>query len=132
MSQIRPLSNEERVAHAEGRMHYDPHTLVNDLIKKGEEYADADAAASLLEETKGAVLGQMVQAYIQGKHSATAAEHMAKSSAMYRQHIAKMVEARRVANRARVNYDAGRTFLDLIRTYESTRRQEMAMGKNVP
>lgn len=102
--------------------------LVNDLVKKGEEYADRDAAATLLEEAKGSVLGQMVEAFVKAGKSATAAEHMAKGGVMYRQHIAKMVEARRVALRARVNYEAMQTYIDLYRTKQATQRAEMKMG----
>ncbi len=124
----RPLTELERQASADGRLTYDHHRLVHDLITAGEEWADLDAAANVLEETKGSVLGQMVQAFIQQGKSATAAEHMAKGSAMFIQHVNRMVDARRLALRAKINYEAGQTFIDLARTRESSRRAEMKMA----
>jgi hypothetical protein len=106
----------------------DPNRLIDDLVKRGEAYADLDAAASVMEETKGSVLGQMVEAYIKSGKSATAAEHMAKASSMYQQHVAKMVEARRMALRAKVNYEAQQTYIELRRTEAATQRAEMRLG----
>jgi hypothetical protein len=85
----------------------------------------------MLEETKGSVLGQMVTGFIAQGKSATAAEHMGKASSMYHQHVGKMVEARRLALRAKVSYEAGQTFIDLVRTKESSRRAEMKMGGSI-
>lgn len=109
----------------------DPHRLIQELIQRGEEWADLDAAASGFEETRHSVLGQMVTAFIGQGRSAVSAEHMARSSSMYQQHVAKMVEARRLANRAKVNYEAGKTFIDLARTQEATKRAEMNLGGRV-
>lgn len=127
----RKLSPVEEEAWAEGRLHIDPHRLVQALIQRGHEYATLDAAANVLEETKGSVLGQMVQAFMEQGKSATAAEHLAKASAMYRQHVAQMVAAREKALKAKVNYEAGQVFIELARTREATRRAEMKMGGHI-
>jgi hypothetical protein len=50
---------------------------------------------------------------------------MAKGSVWYVDHIQRMVEARKAANKARVRYDSGRAYIDLARSMESTRRAEM-------
>lgn len=106
----------------------DPERLVATLIERGHAWADLDAAACALEETKGSVLGQIVSAHIGAGKPVGASEHLGRSSAMYQQHVQRMVEARRLANRAKVNYEAGRTFVELARTMESTRRAEMTLG----
>ena len=97
------------------------------LIEVGETWCDLDAAASALEEVRKSVLGTLVLEGIAGGMAANKAEHAAYASDEYRQHVAGMVEARRKANRARVRWDVGRTHADLMRSVESTKREEMRM-----
>jgi hypothetical protein len=106
---------------------YDPDVLRQRLVDLGEAYADADAAANLLEETRKTLLAAITCRYKSGQTSHAAAETLAMSDAEYGDHIAKMVEARRVATRARVQYDSARVWVDLVRTMESSRRAEMGM-----
>ena len=101
----------------------DPVALARRLIETGEAYADADHAASLLEETKGTLLAKLVKEHM--GEPAWKADALAKSDSRYEDHLAAMVEARREAIKARVRYDAGRAFIDLARSAESTRRMEM-------
>jgi hypothetical protein len=56
-----------------------------------------------------------------------AAEAFAEASIRYKEHIASMVEARRVANRAHVNYKAVQVWVELTRSVESTKRAELTM-----
>src|SRR5882762_10013374 len=66
------------------------------------EWADADAAASLLEETKSAVLSDMVTEMLSKNISMAVnrAEALVKSSSRWRAFVTDMVELRRKANMA--------------------------------
>ena len=65
------------------------------------EWVDADAAARLLEETKGAVFAQMVLG--QGDNIAVnRAENNVKGSPEWADHIRKIVEAKTHANKLKV------------------------------
>lgn len=95
------------------------------LVKSGEDWADKDAAASLLEETKKTVLAKLKNEA--GLKSDAANETVALATDDYRAHLEYMVEARRVANKARVRYDSAKTLAEMRRSEESTRRAEMTM-----
>jgi hypothetical protein len=105
-----------------------PEELIAKIVEAGQRYADLKAAATALEETKGSVLGQLVTTLIMQGKPAGASEHMARANGVYRSHIAQMAEARKQADRAKAFYEAGQAFLDLARTMEATRRQEMRLG----
>lgn len=107
--------------------HVDPREIHQRIIDHGEAWADADAAASLLEETKKTLLAQITMEFIAGT-SAAAAEKRAMADPRYIEHVKAMVEARRVANRAQVKYKTSLVWVELIRTRESTRRAEMSMS----
>lgn len=92
---------------------------------RGNEYADADYDASALEETKSIVLAEIYMA----TESKTAAEReqAAKANPRYREHIERMVEARRLANRARASLEALRLYSDALRTNAATERALLQM-----
>jgi hypothetical protein len=94
------------------------------LITAGETWADAQAAADLLEETKKSVLAKLK---IECSMSSTDAgrEMYALADQEYRKHVEGMVNARRAANKARVRYDSAKVLAELRRSEESTRRAEM-------
>lgn len=94
-----------------------------ELISSGEDWADKDAAASLLEEGKKALLAQLSLA--NEAKSRVEAEGKALASHEYQEYIAGMVEARKAANKARVRYSAIQTLAELRRSQESTRRAEL-------
>jgi hypothetical protein len=104
-----------------------PTELTERLIEVGESWADLNAAASLLEETRKTVLAEISVGFIRKGDTATAAEKKAYASERYKKHVDDMVHARREANRARVKYDSGKAFSGLVRTQESTRRAEMQL-----
>lgn len=95
------------------------------LIKSGDDWADKDAAASLLEETKKSVLAKLKNE-ADAKTDA-ARESLALCHADYKAHLDAMTEARRAAIKARVRYDAAKTLAEMRRSEESTRRAEMTM-----
>lgn len=119
---------------------FDPHRLTQEVIRTGEEWADQDAAASSLEETKKTLLAKITLEFIEGSYrsggagekpkamSATAAELRALSDARFEQHLELMVQARKESNRMRVRYDMGKMKLELMRSLQATMRNEMRMS----
>lgn len=106
-------------------MTYNAETLAAELSKRGLEWADRESAASLLEEARKTVLSEC-QADWPGESNA-ASESKALRDPRYKEHLKNMVEARRLANRARVNYDVIRAYEGLFRTQEATRRAEASL-----
>lgn len=71
--------------------------------RAAEAWADLESAATLLEETKSAVLSQMMAR--QGDVPVSRAELNVKASEEWRQHIEKIVRARGAANKAKVQVE---------------------------
>lgn len=103
---------------------FDGSKIYAEIVKAGDDHADKDAAATLLEETKGTVLAELIVRQDQSL-SVAAREYIAKADAVYRLHVVNMVEARRVANRAKVRFDGAKLLGDLRRSEESSRRAAM-------
>ena len=101
---------------------FSPDTLHQRLVTLGEDWAEKQAAADLLEETKKSVLSQI--ALRSNVKSMSEREAHALASPDYREHVAAMVEARKEANKAKINYHAAQAWLDLARSMEATRRAE--------
>ena len=101
----------------------DPTKLYQKLYDSGQEWADKDAAANLLEETKKSVLAQCMTRF--PGVSRAEAEQNGLASDVYQEHVRSMVTARQEANKARAQYDAIKIYVELVRTVESTRRAEM-------
>jgi hypothetical protein len=107
---------------------FDPDRIRERLCEVGEEWAELDAAANLLEETKKTVLAELMQTHrSDGVTSHAQCEALALADPAYRLHLAKMVAARKDANKAKVRYDTGKMWAELRRSQESTRRAEMGM-----
>lgn len=101
---------------------FDPSKIYHEIVTAGEEWADKESAAELLEETKKSILAALTN---RAEASSMAArESIALEDIGYLQHIDKMVAARKEANRAKVKYEAVRVLAELRRTQESTRRAE--------
>jgi len=101
----------------------DPSELASELSKRGLEWADAEAAAQAMEETKKILLAELSLQY--PGESRAAATDKATADPAYKLHITQMVTARKEANRALVRYRTYQVFVDLERTQESTRRAEV-------
>lgn len=111
-------------------------TLVADA---GSEWYVNDAAAASFEETKKSLLAKLVLEYMDRGTPGTApgappkamsfaqAEQRGLADPRYEEHLEMMVTARKAANLSRVRYDMGRMFLELQRSAQATRRQEMGM-----
>lgn len=102
-----------------------PAEISNHIASAGHEWADKEAAASLFEETRRSVRAQIAIDNFKDAGSVSKAELIAEASKIYREHIKAMVNARKDANIAKVKYDSGKLWSDLVRTQESTRRAEM-------
>ena len=105
MSQTIPLSEQYRIV--------------------AKNWVDADAAASLLEETKSAVLSKMMQA--QGDMPVSRAEMNVKASNEWREFVTKMVEAREKAALLKVQLEYIRMKFNEWQSFEATKRAEMKL-----
>ncbi|MGL6123875.1 MAG: hypothetical protein ACRC1W_12865 [Shewanella sp.] len=92
------------------------------LCTAGEDYADKDAAATFLEESKKVLLSQLMQAH---DGSVSAREMAALADSAYIAHIEQMVEARREANRAKTRWLSAQAWVDAKRTEAATERAAM-------
>ena len=100
---------------------FDPEAIYQKLSEAGEEWADKDAAANLLEETKKTLLAELMHGFT---GSNAERERGALADTTYKHHLKTMVAARKESNRAKVRYDAMRVLAEMRRTQESTRRAE--------
>jgi len=89
-------------------------------------WVDADAAASLLEETKSAVFAERTAKLISEniKLAVNRAEVLVKSSPQWKDHVTKMVEARRQANLYKVQMEFLRMRFQELMSQEATHRAE--------
>lgn len=89
------------------------------------EWVEADAAASLLEETKSAVLSQRMAAL--GAGPVSKAEMTVKASPEWEEHVTKMVDARKQANFLKVKLEWLRMKFSEVQSSEATKRAEMKL-----
>lgn len=89
------------------------------------EWVEADAAASLLEETKSAVLAQHMAAM--GEMPVSKAEMAVKSTTQWHQYLSEMVEARKRANLLKVKLEWVRMKFMEWNSENATRRAEMKL-----
>lgn len=105
----------------------DAEKIAKELADRGVAWADADAAAAALEETKAALLAQLASEHIAQGKSVAAAELAAKASPEYSEHLRNMVAARRAANRARVRWVVYQAYVELLRSRASSERAAMTL-----
>ena len=103
----------------------DPAKLAQSIVQRGELWADCNASADLLEETKGTLLAKIVKEHLD--QPAWKAEALSRADMRFEEHVKAMVDARRLANIAKVRYDGAKAMGEFIRSAESTRRAEMQM-----
>ena len=96
------------------------------IIDAGKDWADKDAAAKFMDDTRKPTLAQI--ANVIDVKSMSERESKARGSDEYRAHLVKLKEARKAANLARVKYDAAKTLASLRQTQESLKKAEMKMG----
>lgn len=103
----------------------DPTAIRERLVTSGEEWAEKEAAASWLEDSRKSVRAQLAMTHLKVAGSMGKAELMAEADQEYVQHLEKTIQARKLANIAKVNYEGNKVWVDLVRSLEATRRQEM-------
>ena len=94
------------------------------------QWVDADAAASLLEDTRQSVFSQLV--LNSTDTSIARAEHTARASAPYREHIELQTEARRHANLLKVQMRFIEMKFSEWTSADANARREMQMGRKGP
>lgn len=90
-------------------------------------WVDAEAAAQLLEDTKSSVLAQMIVA--RGEMSHNKAETQVKASEDWRNHIGRIVEARREANLRKVQMEFVRMRFSEWTATDANQRSERKMSR---
>lgn len=94
--------------------------LAGEMRKRGDEWADKDAAYRALEEVQKSVLAE---AFLNaGEGSIAERDARSRVAPMFREHLAAISEARRESNKARVAYDVYRVYVDLTRTNAAAQR----------
>lgn len=91
----------------------------------GELWAEAEAAASLLEDTKSAVLSQKMA--MLGDIPVNKAEMTVKASQDWHDHVGKIVDARKNANLLKIRLEYCRMKYHEEQGHEASRRAEMRM-----
>jgi hypothetical protein len=93
--------------------------LAGELRKRGDDWADKDAAYKALEEVQKSVLAN---SFVATDGSVAEREAKARISPAFMEHLGAIAKARQEANRARVSYDVYRTYVELMRSNASTQR----------
>lgn len=88
-------------------------------------WVEADAAASILEETKSAVLSQKMLAL--GEMPVNKAEKLVKASEEWSEHVTKIVKAREAANLLKVKMEYLRMRFMEWNSESATKRAEMKL-----
>lgn len=103
----------------------DADILYHKLMQAGNDWADKQAAHNILEDTKTAVLAQLM---LKSQATSVAAKEIeAKASKEFTEHVHNTQEAMKAALKAKVNYESIKTWIDLKRSEEATRRAEMKL-----
>lgn len=115
-----------------------PDRLAQAVAKAGYSWSELDGAASSLEEAKKTLLAKLTLEYMDfGAREGTGAgkpltraeaEVRALADKRYAEFVANMVKARQDSNRARVKYDTGKIYIEMIRSRQATLRAEMNLG----
>jgi len=91
----------------------------------GEDWAEKEAAASILEDTKGSVMAQRQAAL--GDIAVNKAEQIVKASPEWVIHVTKIIQARKEANLAKVHLEVIRMNYMKEQASQANRRTEMRM-----
>ena len=89
------------------------------------QWVDADAAASILEDTKSAVMAERIMAL--GDMAHNKAEAQVKASPEWKRHVEAVVNARRAANMLKVQLEYLRMKFAEWQSENANRRAEMRL-----
>jgi hypothetical protein len=104
----------------------DAHEIAAELSKRGLAWADTDAAFRALDDVTKTVLSECIAA-LNRSDSMASKEVDARNSQRYKDHLIALAGARRAANRAKVNYDTYKVYMELLRTNAATDRAQMQL-----
>ena len=107
-------------------MNYDPDKIYQKVVELGEEWADKQDAADLLDREEKNVLARLKLTFTFEK-SDTAKEMMARCTDGWKQYGYDLVKAKTAARKAKVKYDAARSWEDGMRTKAANLRAEMKL-----
>lgn len=99
---------------------FDPNVLYQKMVDAGNDWADKQAAATVLEDTRNTILARLMQS--SEASSVAAREVEAKASKEYESHIKAAQVAQAEALKAKVKYEAIKTWIDLMRTRAANER----------
>ena len=103
----------------------DADKLYYKLTQAGDDWADKQAAYNVLDDTKNAVLAQLM---LKSQATSIAAKEVeAKASKEYTNHVKATQEAMKASLKAKVAYESIKIWIDLKRSEEATRRAEMRL-----
>lgn len=108
-------------------MSINPNSIADTLERLGEDYADKNGAANLLEEMKSTLFAKLARAHIADGCAIGKAEILAKSDNTYEGHIRAMCEARTEADKAKARLESYRARIDVWRTRQATERAAMTV-----
>jgi hypothetical protein len=104
----------------------EPANVYKGFMEAGNDYADKNGAADLLEGTLKTLKAQLtLQAKALEGCSMVEAENHALASEQYRKALTDSVQARREANRAKVRYEATKALFEAQRSVAATEREAM-------
>lgn len=98
----------------------EPEDIHERLVNLGKEWAETNAAADLLEETKKSMISKLANEC--EEKSMAAKESYALGHKDYESHVNQMVDARRLANIAKVKYESAKVWVELLRTQSANER----------
>lgn len=97
-----------------------PNEIHQKLVTLGEGWAEMNYAADLLEESKKPLLAQLMAKSAQTSIAAKEADALAAPE--YDEHIKKMCKARMQANKAKVQHESAKVWVELLRTQSANER----------
>ena len=97
-----------------------------------EEWADKDAAYYLLDNTRTSIVGELVLGAMAEGATGTKAEHMARSSESYREHVQKTADAKREAGVLRARMEYLKMRFSMWNSADANARKERQFGRQSP
>lgn len=110
---------------AEGLLDFEPDEVERELRRLGEDYAQANAGANLLEHLRKVLLAKLANGAPDDYRSESARERWAHAHPDYEEHVNQMVEARAAADTARARLVSYQEWVGLKRTAAATERAMM-------
>ena len=106
---------------------FDPDRIRQRLAEVGEQWADGKAAFEALDDLTKTILAEVMSNHLPNCATKAEAEMRALMDSTYKQHLADKAAARKAWLRAEVTWKTGSMWVELRRSQESTRREEMRM-----